>query len=232
MKSSKNLILGYWNIRGRAGAIRNLLHYCEVPYEEKLYKTKEEWFEHGKPYVDLDFPNLPYIIDGNVKIAETVALMNYIPIRGNKKELLGETDVNQVKVSEAISVVNDLRILVRNTCFTKGDFSKDFEELITKGQAKTLLTHFEKVLGKRDWVIGDLSIADFWLFEHIELISTIDKSKLFSYPNLLGFYKRFVEIPQVQAYRESDKFYKTFFFPAYNPTWNNAEKKWISGMVE
>jgi len=223
--NSNNLTLGYWNVRGRGGVIRNLLNYCEVPYEHRVYTQREEWFTKDKYNLGLDFPNIPYIIDGDVKITETVALMNYVPVKGNKKELLGATDVDKIKVSEAISVLNDLRASIRNTCFTKGDFKQEIEDMLTKGQAKAYLTHFEKILEKRDWIIGYLTIADFWLFEQLELILTIDNTKLEPYPNLVKFYQKFLEIPQVKAHRESDKFFKTWFWPGANPTWNNNTEK-------
>jgi len=221
---STKLTLGYWNCRGRGGVVRNLLNYCEVPYEHRVYKEREEWFNNDKHKLGFDFPNLPYIIDGDVKIAEANALMSYVTIKGNKKELLGKTDVDQVRVSEAISVINDLRASVRNTCFTKGDFKQEIEDMLTKGQAKTLLTNLEKLFEKRDWIVGYLTIADFWLFEQLEMILTIDNTKLEPYPSLVKFHKRFLEIPQVKAHRESDKFYKLWFWTGANPTWNNTEE--------
>ena len=223
MDSSSKLIFGYWYTRGRGGVIRLLLDYCEVPYENRTYVKREEWFDKDKFNLGLDFPNIPYIVDGDVKIAEVNALMNYVPIKGNKKELLGGSDVNQVKVAEAVSVINDLRASVRNICFTKGDFYKEINEVITNGQAKTLLTRFENIFEKKDWIIGSLTIADFWLFEQLELILTIDATKLDAFPNVLKFHKRFLEIPQVKAHRESDRFSKMWFWPGVNPTWNNTE---------
>ncbi len=223
MDQTKPLILGYWNVRGRGGVLRNLLHYCEVPYEHRVYTKREEWFDNDKYKLGFDFPNLPYIIDGDVKIAAVTALINYVPIKGNTNDLLGESDVDKVKVSEAISVITDLRAAVRNTCSTKGDFKKEMDDMLTKGQAKTLLSHFEKILEKRDWIVGSLTIADFWLFEILELILAIDSSKLDPFPSLLKFHKKFLEIPQVKAHRESDRFYKLWLWPGSNPVWNNTE---------
>ena len=221
---SKNLLLGYWNIRGRGNVVRNLLHYCNVPYEQKFYTKRAEWFNGDKYNVGLDFPNLPYIVDGDVKIAETTALLHYIAIKGNQKKLLGESDIDQVKVSEAISTINDLRMAIRNVCFTKGDFRKDFEELVTKGPAKTLLTNFEKIFEKRDWVTGSLTIADFWFSEQVDVLLEIDSSKLDPYPNILRAHKKFVELPQVKEYRQSDRFFKVWYLPENGPTWNNGTK--------
>jgi len=65
-------VLGYWNIRGYAEAIRLMLEYLDVPYEDKRYEfgsTPEtlycSWLQ-DKQKLGLDFPNLPYFIDDDV----------------------------------------------------------------------------------------------------------------------------------------------------------------------
>ncbi|KAL8219243.1 UNVERIFIED_CONTAM: hypothetical protein K2H54_015476 [Gekko kuhli] len=68
------MILAYWDIRGLAHAIRLLLEYTETPYEDKLYSCgevpdydKSQWISE-KEKLGLDFPNLPYLIDGKTKL--------------------------------------------------------------------------------------------------------------------------------------------------------------------
>lgn len=36
----------------------------------------------------MDYPNLPYIIDGNYKLSDSAAIMNYIPLRFKRPELV------------------------------------------------------------------------------------------------------------------------------------------------
>ena len=68
MEGSK-IKLGYWAIRGRGQVLRHLLAYTGLPWEEKTYKEPGEWFAIGdKNKIDLDFPNLPYIIKGDFKL--------------------------------------------------------------------------------------------------------------------------------------------------------------------
>lgn len=68
-------VLGYWNVRGLTSSIRNLLHYKEAEFEEKLYyfcdEERKEWLA-DKSSLDLDFPNLPYYIDGDVKLTQVI----------------------------------------------------------------------------------------------------------------------------------------------------------------
>jgi len=234
MESKSNkLILGYWKVRGLGGILKSLLHYCDIPYEEKIYTSNEEWFNHEKYTLGLDFPNLPYIIDGDKKIAETLALMHYIVIKGNKKELLGGDDDKHVRVLEAYCMIRDLRTAIISVCFTKGDFRKEIEELFTLegpkvfalGAPKVQLRQLETVLGKRDWIVDTLTVADFWLLELLEIILEIDETLLNPYPNLLKFRERFINIPKVKEFRESEHFVKQIFWAGANPTWNNVKKE-------
>ena len=64
--------LGYWNIRGLAEPIRLLLEYCGESYKDVRYQqggapdySREEWLAE-KEKLGLDFPNLPYYIDGTL----------------------------------------------------------------------------------------------------------------------------------------------------------------------
>lgn len=61
------LILCYWNTRGRTEPIRMLLHYLELPYTYKGYDFTQynQWHETDKPALGADFPNLPYLKDGD-----------------------------------------------------------------------------------------------------------------------------------------------------------------------
>jgi glutathione S-transferase len=72
--------LGYWDIRGRAQPIRFLLKYAGVEFNDKRYEfgpgstlaqiesIRKYWLT-DKSNLGLDFPNLPYYIDGDVKVS-------------------------------------------------------------------------------------------------------------------------------------------------------------------
>lgn len=77
-------MLGYWTIRGLAAQIRYMFYYLGVDFEDKQYTVgaaptydKSGWLA-DKHTMGFDFPNLPYLVDGDVKITETVAIMQYL----------------------------------------------------------------------------------------------------------------------------------------------------------
>ena len=87
-------ILGYWKIRGLAANIRYQLSYCGVDWQDVEYEqgdgpefSRESWMS-VKYNLGFDFPNLPYFIDGDFKLTETMAIHKYIAEKW-KPELLG-----------------------------------------------------------------------------------------------------------------------------------------------
>jgi len=82
-------LLGYWAIRGLAEPIRMLHAFLGVPLREDRYgsgffptatKSFGEWqsLKRDMEADGLALPNLPYYIDGDVKLTESVAILRYI----------------------------------------------------------------------------------------------------------------------------------------------------------
>ena len=213
MADSSEIIVGYWKIRGRGAIVRSLLAYCETPFKNKLYRNIDEWFNNDKQSLGLDYPNLPYLIDGEKKIAESGAILHYIPIRAGKRELIGDTDEKFIQVQVAFSVGLDINTEICRILYGGGDFEANLEETFKKGKFKAKFDLFEKNLTGKEWLTGFLSIADFQLFEIVDMIHEMDAVKLEPYPNLLSFRNRFLEIPQIKAHRESENFIKLWFVP-------------------
>ena len=74
-------VLCYWDIRGLAQPVRLLLAYTGTEYEDKLLSCgpapdydKSCWFDNKFSF-GLDFPNLPYYIDGDVKLTQSNAIL-------------------------------------------------------------------------------------------------------------------------------------------------------------
>ena len=82
-------LLAYWDVRGLTEPIRLLLEYVGVEYDQKFYVcgdgpdfSRTDWTD-VKGSFGLDFPNLPYYIEGNLKLTESWAILRYIAGKNN-----------------------------------------------------------------------------------------------------------------------------------------------------
>ena len=215
--SSTDIVLGYWPVRGRSGLISILLAYLELSYTKKEYVDPNEWFAKDKQALKLDYPSLPYIIDGEKKVTDTNAIARYLPIRAGRRELLGNSDDERIQVEMTWCVVEDLRTNLFQLGWKSGDFEANKEAAFSEGIIKAKLEQLNKNLENKDWLIGSLSISDFHLFEGLNMINQMDSEVLNVYPNLLKFYQRFMDIPQIKEYLKSDQ---------YNEVWLPLSANW------
>jgi len=113
-------VLAYWDIRGLAQPIRMLLAYTETKYEDKYYVCgpaptfdKSCWFDI-KYSLGLDFPNLPYYVDGDIKITQSNAILRYI---GRKNNLLGTNETERIRVDMMENEIGDFRSAFVSLCY-------------------------------------------------------------------------------------------------------------------
>jgi glutathione S-transferase len=79
------ITLGYWQIRGLGQVPRLLLNYTKANWKNKFYTDRDTWFNKDKKNMSLSFPNLPYLIEGDFKITESMAINRYIINRSEHK---------------------------------------------------------------------------------------------------------------------------------------------------
>ena len=71
--------------------------HLDIDFEDRSYEqgdapdfSRKEW-EDAKHTLELDFPNLPYYIDEDVKITETLAILKYLAVKHQPATMLGKT---------------------------------------------------------------------------------------------------------------------------------------------
>ncbi|KAK3581606.1 hypothetical protein CHS0354_000146, partial [Potamilus streckersoni] len=137
-----------------AQPIRLLLHYVGENYDDVLYEqgdapdySREQWMS-VKYSLGLPFPNLPYYIDGDIKVTQSNAIIRYI---ARKHDLLGKTEEEKVAVDVLLDQAMDFRNALVKLAYN-GDYEKlkddYFKELPQKLQG------FEAFLGDKSFFTG------------------------------------------------------------------------------
>lgn len=176
--------------------------------------SKDAWFK-VKPTLPVDFPNLPYLYDGDVKISQSVTIMRYL---GRKFGFWPDTEQQAVRVDLIEQQLVDWRgqgVVL----FYNDDYDKLKDGYINA--LPTMMQSMSKFLGTNDYFAGNkLTYVDFLAYEWLDVQKTYQAKVLDATPNLVSFVKRIESIPKVKAYMSSDKFMK---WPI-----NNNQAKWGS----
>lgn len=201
--------LGYWKIRGLAQAIRYLLEYAGAEYEEKRYECgppptfdKSHWLDE-KFNLGLDFPNIPYYIDGNVKLTQANAILRYL---AKKYNLDGKTEEELNRQNMAMEVCADMRMAISFAMYAffgefeagKANYAKDLP-----GKIKSLSDY----LGNRKWITGhNINMVDFVIYELLYVNNKFIPGCLDNFKNLQDYMARFEALPAIKKYMASERF--------------------------
>lgn len=222
---SSKLTVGYWPIRGLIQHILTLLEYTGTEYNFVKVTDRDSWSESKESLIKsgMDFPNLPYLQDGDIQMTETLAITLHIAKKYGDESLLF-TPENMGRFFELYGVVND----IRGAYTSAGYSSTDKENLKAKMSQnsdclKLKYQVLNNLLGKQNWLMGDnLTVVDFLWAEAVERINTmseqLDMDLLGDYPHIKAYLERFINIPKIKAYRESEGYMTT--------PWNNTQAFW------
>uniref|UniRef100_K9IYW7 Glutathione S-transferase n=1 Tax=Desmodus rotundus TaxID=9430 RepID=K9IYW7_DESRO len=215
------MTLGYWDVRGLAHSIRLLLEYTDSNYQEKKYTLgdapdfdKSQWLSE-KFKLGLDFPNLPYLIDGAHKVTQSNAILRYI---ARKHNLCGETEEEKIRMDILENEIMDIRMYNIRICYSP-DFEKLKPEFLKVLPEK--LKQFSQFLGKRSWFVGDkLTYVDFLAYDILDVLRMFQPTCLDEFANLKDFLVRFEGLKKISAYMKSSRFLRT---PVYSKAsmWGN-----------
>lgn len=204
-----SITLGYWNFQGRAEPLRWLLHYLKIPYTEVNYSMgnppkydKSAWLK-AKYSLGFDYPNLPYIQDGDFRLTELSAICKYLCMK-HKPEMLGKTLQDQATCEMTMGVLYDFR---RNLL---QPFRKRFggEESSKEAEAAMFATilNLNDVLSRRTYLVGEyLTYVDLIAAQWLECVD-YGVDKIFErYPHLKRHYDLVANLEGVKAFREGRK---------------------------
>lgn len=221
--SNSKLVLGYWAMRGYGEPIRNLLRFVGADFEDVRYGfgrppnyNWDEWLA-VKPTLGLSFPNLPYLIDGELKMNQSQAILRYL---AGKYHLRATNLADQALEDMLEGQIVDLRDRFVRSAYhksypTEADLQAELAALRT--DLAHYLTELESYIGDRPWLTGTrLSFVDFIAYEYLDWYRDFVQPDCFAnYPKMAEYMKRFEELPQLREHLASVEYRKA---PILNPT--------------
>uniref|UniRef100_A0A2K6T7E6 Glutathione S-transferase n=1 Tax=Saimiri boliviensis boliviensis TaxID=39432 RepID=A0A2K6T7E6_SAIBB len=180
------MTMGYWDIHGLARAICLLLEYTDSSYKEKKYRMgdapdydRSQWLNENFR-LGLDFPSLPYLIDGAHKITQSNIILHCIACRHN---LCGETAEEKIweDILENQIIYNCMQLKLK----------PEYLEVLP-----ATLKLYSQFLGKQPWFLGDkITFVDFIAYDVLERNQVFEPKCLDTFPNLKDFVSRFEVFP-------------------------------------
>ncbi|KAK6177388.1 hypothetical protein SNE40_015497 [Patella caerulea] len=209
-------VLGYWNVRGLAQPIRCLLHYVGEEFTDQQYVigpapeySREDWKKEEND-LGLDFPNLPYYIDDDVRITQSNSIIRYL---GQKYNLLGSTLKERVTCDMMVETAMDFRNMSVYVSYNpdyeslKGDYFSNY--------LPTTLAGFEKYLADKPWFAGEnVTVCDFPFYELLDQHRLVEPTCLDKFPKLRAFLNRFESLPRNKLFMTTPMYMK---HPIHNP---------------
>ena len=186
-------VFGYWAIRGLGAPCRMMFYFCKVQFADRTFECgdapdfdKSCWTD-VKETLGLEYPNLPYLIDGDTKLTETAAIMQYIAKKW-RPELLGRNAVEVGRINMFWAHVLKLKMDTTIPCYT----GKSSEEIIDVG--RPLLAKIVDVMGDSNFIAGEnITWLDFYFAECLDMLNTLSDGLFFAeFPSMQTYWERFI----------------------------------------
>jgi glutathione S-transferase len=145
----------------------------------------------------LKFPNLPYLIDGDIKVTESLAILKYLA-KKYRPELLGKNTEDYALVETWIGVGNDVQAAFSPLFFNE-NYKNELETVW--GKIKDKLTLMDKnVVGNT--ALGYLTIVDLRIAPLLLSVFKVFPEHEAEFKNLTALRDHVHNLPEVKKYRE------------------------------
>jgi len=186
--------LYYWNIKARGQVPALLLNVAGIKHE--LVKDFE-W--PGSLKEKTPFGQVPFLEDGDIKVAQSMAIARYIARKGN---LLGDNDHDFSISEQLIEEQNDIYNALAKAQYAPDEKKSDEWKNSLEKTIPAHLANLEKLI-KGDYFASKLTAGDIAIWSIFNIVLDVDPHALDKFPKLHAFYEKVKAHPGVAAYINS-----------------------------
>ena len=219
MATNNTIKIGYWGFKGLGEYPKLIAAFVGTPIEE--VSEGATWKTEVKNSIGLDFPNLPYLIDGDVKIAESSAIPVYLAIKAGKADILGTGALEQALIRQLEGVLTDLRVGIVKPYFGPADtIVANITAAATTGAPFVKAAQLSAYLGDKQFFVGNRATLADILFAYVALLieEPLAYAKqtnfLTAHANLKAHVARVLALPGIKERVTTEAWINTPFLPA------------------
>ena len=210
----------YWAIRGLQHPVRYLCEFLGLKYKDTRYQAgppplsdRSAWTD-VKESMGMDFPNLPYVVHGDVKLSQSNTILRYVAsLTPGGRRLLGTSLEEAAKIDELLNVLMDLRNTIVRCAY--GTYPEGLPAMVSS--ATMFLTRIEKMM-KGPFLFGSSPrLPDFVMYElvyQLNLMAPADFPAA-KFPKVSAQQAAFKALPAIASYMASDRHFDA---PVNNPS--------------
>ena len=148
-----------------------------------------------KHTLGLAFPNLPYLIDGDFKLTETLAIHKYLAELYDQT-LLGKNPKDKARVTMFACVVTEMKMKITPPFYRTEDKTEIIEEY--KKRLPPILAN----KGEHQFLVGNYpTYIDFYFFEMMELLRFVTEGAILEeFPDLKAYRLRMLGLKGLKEY--------------------------------
>jgi glutathione S-transferase len=181
--------------------------------DDRLPANQEGFARWGaeKFKLGLDLPNLPYLIDGDIKVTQSLAVTRYL---GRKFGLVpGDSERDILKCEMIEQEAMDLRDAFQKLCLDKEFEQKKAAYIENVGGKLGLLDTY---IGAGPFVLGEkLTYVDFMVYEFVSQIRKLTPETVEKNENLVRLLQHFRDLPQLKDFFNCEEFKTTAINPSF-----------------
>lgn len=190
----------YFDLRGRAEAIRVLFTDQGIPFMDRRIRSAGSWEALRR---DLPLRVLPHYSDPRLTLTQSQAILRYL---GASIGMTPSDPVGQAPFDEALSAVAEVQEALWQFAW-QPEYSSQ-PELFANGALRRYLGNLERLFGRDSsefWVGGKISHVDYLAYVLLDELRAFFPAVLAERDLLAAFYAHMAARPRISAYIGSRK---------------------------